>query len=94
MGVVRFSCLPNNKKKWEIHFTLAPKARGKRLAQPMLEKALKKFQQENMGRAVYAQAFRSNLKSLKLLSSLGFKKQRPLRKTSHLVYLRLAAHNE
>ena len=94
VGVVRFSCLKNNKKKWEIHFTLAPKHRGKRLAQPMLEKALKKFQQKNLSRAVYAKVFASNWKSLKLLYSLGFKKQRFLKKSSRLVCLRLTAYNE
>lgn len=87
VGVIRFTRDSNVKSKWEIHFTVSPKYRGRGFAQPMLENALEWFHQTKPNQVIYAKVKISNLKSLKVLQSIGFKKARSLKTASGLVRL-------
>jgi len=91
VGVIRFTRLFQKKNTWEIHFTVAPKYRGHGFAKPMLENALRWFRQINPKQVVYAKVKTSNLKSLKVLQSIGFKRKKILKTLPSLILLRLAS---
>jgi RimJ/RimL family protein N-acetyltransferase len=93
VGIIRFTRLFQNKNKWEIHFTVAPKYRGKGYSKPMLSKALEWFRQVSPHQVVYAQVKAQNLKSLKALKSVGFTKDKKLKTPRTLIRLRLLDQN-
>lgn len=89
LGIVRFSFLPGKKLFWEIHFTIAPRFRGRGYAIPMLKKAIKWFRYHKTNYTIIAQVKNSNHKSLKSLQSVGFKEQKMRNPKSGLITLRL-----
>jgi len=94
LGVIRFTRLSDVKNDWEIHFTVNPKYRGLGFAQPMLVSALGWFRQSKPNQPVYAHVKALNIKSLKVLRSIGFKKETSLRISSDLVRLRLPGRHK
>jgi len=94
VGVIRFTRLSGEKNGWEVHFTVSPKYRGQGFAQPMLKNALEWFRQAKPNQIVYAKVKSLNLKSLKVLQSIGFIRETPLKTSSDLVRLRLPTRNK
>jgi len=90
VGIIRFTRTFQKKNSWEIHFTVAPKYRGQGLAQPMLENALRWFRQTKPKQLIYAKVKTSNLKSLKVLQPIGFKKLKLSKTFPGLILLRLS----
>lgn len=86
LGTVRFSQKTYDRKAWEIHFTLAPKSRGKGLARTMIQKAIASLRRKNPKIYFLAKVKANNLKSLHILKALGFRKTK---KTKRLLCLRL-----
>ena len=89
LGIIRFTFSPQKKLVWEIHFTIAPRFRGRGYAIPMLKKAIKWFRYHKANDTIFAQVKESNLKSLKALQSAGFKEQKMRKTKSGLITLRL-----
>lgn len=71
VGIVRFSRI-QGKAAWEIHFTVSPRMRGKGLAGPMIQKALRKMRGTLPRSAFVARVKKQNHKSLRILKFLGF----------------------
>lgn len=87
VGVIRFTRLAKRAKYWEIHFTVAPRYRGQGFSKPMLERALGWFCQTKPEQVVHARVSALNHKSLNVLQSLGFKKEKPSKAPNDLIQL-------
>lgn len=72
VGIVRFSRIQRGGTGWEVHFTVCPRMRGKGLAGPMIQKALRKMRGILPRAAFVARVKRGNHKSLRVLKTLGF----------------------
>ncbi|MBU6149354.1 MAG: GNAT family N-acetyltransferase [Verrucomicrobia bacterium] len=94
LGVIRFTQALKETREWEIHFTLSPKHRGQGFAKPMLEEALRWFFRKKQNQAVFARVMVSNLKSLKVLQSMGFRKKRSPQTASNFVHLLLPTRHK
>jgi len=94
VGIIRFTRKPQKKNSWEIHFTVNPKYRGQGFARPMIENALRWLRETMPKHLVYAKVKTSNLKSLKVLQSIGFKKTKLSETSSGLILLRLSVRRK
>ncbi|NBX70064.1 MAG: N-acetyltransferase [Proteobacteria bacterium] len=87
VGVIRFTRLAKRKNYWEIHFTVAPRYRGQGFSKLMLESALGWFCQTKPEQFVHARVKALNHKSLNVLQSLGFKKEKSSKMPNGLIQL-------
>ena len=77
LGIVRFSRTRLSQKKWEIHFTISPRMRGKGFAKPMIIRGLLALNKIAPESVLLARVKKENERSLRVLQSLGFRPMAP-----------------
>lgn len=70
VGQVRFEIQDNG--DWEVHYSVAPMARGRNLGKKILEAAISEFNSINHGVKIYGRVKPKNIASKKIFEALGF----------------------